>query len=64
MNLKEQYKQLRHKSQFQIDAAKALGKSPATVRAWFSNGLMTSDIPEDKGVIKILKEQLRKAPKK
>lgn len=62
--LRSLYHNLGHKGNFLVSVAEKLKRKPDTVKLWFSKAVMTNDIPQDDDIRKILKRELKKAPKK
>lgn len=63
-NFKAQYHRVKDKGTLLINIADRAERSPHTVRLWFSDARFTSDFPEDPEIQNIIKEELKKAPKK
>ena len=59
------YKQLSNKTDAVLKIAKKTGRSPKTVaRHWFSQSPLSGGMPKDKQTLKIIEQELKKAPKK
>lgn len=62
--MKEAYSRLAKKTPFLVKVGKQVGKSPHTVRMWFSDHVLTSPMPQDKKILRVIERELTKAPKK
>ena len=63
--LKALYKTLENKTAAVLKIAKRTKRSPHTVaRHWFSNAPLSGGMPTDTKTLKIIEEELLKAPKK
>lgn len=66
-NLKEQYQNLPKtgaRGNFLKRVGKELKKSPHTVRMWFSDNDLTSDMPQDKKTLRVIQKHLNRELKK
>ena len=61
---KQLYKSLDNKTKFLIELGQKVERSHHTVRGWFSENVMSTEMPKDRKLLKLIDRELKKAPKK